>query len=81
MNPIAFAARLLSGPADIVLTLILRFLPASKASTRVSLSNAAFAEPMPPPYPGMILSDAMYVREIEDPPGLMIGRKCLSKET
>ena len=75
MNPIAFAARLLNGPADTVLTPILRFLPASKASTRVSLSSAAFAELISPPYPGMILSEAMYVREIEDPPGFMIWKK------
>jgi len=59
MNPMAFAARLPKGPAEMVLTLMFDFLPASYASTRVSLSSAALAELIPPPYPGMILSEAM----------------------
>jgi len=37
-------------PAEIVFTRTLHFLPASQASTRVSLSKAALAELMPPPY-------------------------------
>ena len=37
--------------------------PTSNASVRVSLSSAAFADDMPPPYPGMTRSLAMYVSD------------------
>ena len=33
-----------------------------------------------PPYLGMILSDAIYVRDIVDPPGFIIGIKCFSSD-
>src|SRR6266702_3689866 len=49
--PIALAAREASGPAEMVFTRTLYWRPASKASVRVSLSSAAFAEDMPPPEP------------------------------
>ena len=49
MMPIALAARDASGPAEIALTRSPYFRPASKASTRVSLSSAAFADDIPPP--------------------------------
>jgi hypothetical protein len=49
MIPIALAAREASGPAEIVLTRTPNRRPASKASTRVSLSSAAFADDIPPP--------------------------------
>ena len=51
MKPMALAALLPSGPAEMVFTRTLYFRPASYASTRVSDSSAAFAELMPPPYP------------------------------
>lgn len=43
------AAREPRGPAEMVLTRTPYLRPASKASTRVSDSSAAFAELMPPP--------------------------------
>src|SRR3569623_328307 len=46
--PIALAARDASGPAEIVLTRMPTRRPASYASTRVSLSRAAFAAAIPP---------------------------------
>ena len=49
MIPIALAARDAYGPAEIVLTRAPHFRPASKASSRVSLSSAAFALDIPPP--------------------------------
>jgi len=51
MKPMALAAREPSGPAEMVLTRTPHLRPASYASTRVSLSSAAFALLMPPPYP------------------------------
>ena len=51
MKPMALAARLPSGPAEMVFTRTPHLRPASYASTRVSDSSAAFAELMPPPYP------------------------------
>jgi hypothetical protein len=45
------AAREPRGPAEMVFTRTPNFRPASKASTLVSDSRAAFAELMPPPYP------------------------------
>ena len=47
--PIALAARLASGPAEMVFTRRPQRRPASNASVRVSFSNAALAELMPPP--------------------------------
>ena len=49
MMPMALAARDASGPAEMVLTRSPHRRPASKASTRVSLSSAALADDMPPP--------------------------------
>lgn len=77
IKPIALAARLLNGPADIMSTLIYVFFQLQKPahvchSPEHSLLNS---------YPGMILSEAMYAREIEAPPGFIIGMKCLRKET
>ena len=34
-----------------------------------------------PSYFGMILSDAIYVRDIVDPPGFIIGIKCFNNNT
>ena len=48
-SEMAEAARLLSGPAEMVLTRTLYFWPASHASTRVSDSSADLAELIPPP--------------------------------
>ena len=45
----AVAARLLSGPAESVLTRMPYLRPASNASVRVSDSSCALAEDMPPP--------------------------------
>ncbi len=45
----ALAARDLSGPAEMVLTRMPYFWPASHASVRVSLSSCDLAEDMPPP--------------------------------
>ena len=45
----ALAALDASGPAEMVLTRMPCLRPASYASTRVSLSNAALADDMPPP--------------------------------
>ena len=46
---IAEAARLLSGPAEIVFTRMSHLRPASYASTFVSDSSCAFADDIPPP--------------------------------
>ncbi len=56
MIPIALAARDANGPAEMALTRSPYLRPASNASTRVSLSSAAFADDMPPPYPGITRS-------------------------
>ena len=58
MMPIALAARDAYGPADTVFTRIFHLRPASKASVRVSLSSAALADDIPPPYPGTTRSPA-----------------------
>src|ERR1051325_4123699 len=68
MMPIALAARDAYGPAEIALTRIPHRRPASNASVRVSLSSAAFADDIPPPYPGITRSLAMYVSDMKDPP-------------
>src|SRR5262245_40611297 len=73
MIPIALAARDASGPAEIVLMRHPNLRPASNASVRVSLSNAAFADDMPPPYPGITRSLAMYVSDTNDPPSRING--------
>jgi len=77
----ALAAREANGPAEIVLTRMPCLRPASNASVRVSLSSAAFAEDIPPPYPGTTRSLAMYVRERNDPPGRMRGPSRATSET
>ena len=59
MIPIALAARDAKGPALTTFTRAPHFRPASYARTRVSLSSAAFAELIPPPYPGIARSEAM----------------------
>src|SRR3954468_4467992 len=66
MMPIALAARDAYGPAEIVFTRTPQLRPASYASVRVSLSSAALADDMPPPYPGITRSLAMYVRDRND---------------
>ena len=81
MKPIALAAREAYGPALIVLTRRPYLRPASKASVRVSLSSAAFAEDMPPPYPGTARSLAMYVSEMTEPPGRISGASRASRPT
>ena|SRR5678815_3810067 len=75
MIPIALAARDAYGPAEIVLMRTPYLLPASYARVRVSLSRAALADDIPPPYPGITRSLAMYVRERNDPPGRIIGAR------
>ena len=77
----ALAARDAYGPAEIVLTRAPNFRPASNDNTRVSLSSAAFAVDMPPPYPGIMRSLAMYVSEQNEPPGRMMGPKRCTIET
>src|SRR5687768_3451106 len=72
MMPIALAARDASGPAEIVLTRTPYLRPASYASVRVSLSSAAFADDIPPPYPGLTRSLAMYGSGSTD----AFGRRC-----
>lgn len=67
--------------ADIAFTLIRCFLPASYASTLVSDSSAAFAELIPPPYPGITFAAAMYERDTIEPPGFIIGAKWLTMDT
>jgi hypothetical protein len=49
MKPMADAARDAKGPALMTFTRWPHLRPASKASTRVSLSSAALAVDMPPP--------------------------------
>jgi hypothetical protein len=56
MKPIALAALDPRGPAEIVLTRTPYLRPASKARTLVSLSRAALALLMPPPYPEKIMT-------------------------
>jgi hypothetical protein len=73
MIPMALAARDANGPALIVLTRTPKRRPASYASVRVSLSSAAFADDIPPPYPGMARSLAMYVSDTNAPCGRMRG--------
>jgi hypothetical protein len=73
MIPIALAARDARGPALIVFTRTPNLRPASNASVLVSLSSAAFADDIPPPYPGMTRSLAMYVSDTTDPPGRIRG--------
>ena len=73
MIPIALAAREAYGPAEIVFTRRPSLRPASYASTRVSLSSAAFADDIPPPYPGITRSLAMYVSDTTDPASARIS--------
>jgi hypothetical protein len=80
MMPIALAARDANGPAEIVFTLTPYFLPASNARVLVSLSSAAFADDMPPPYPGITRSLAMYVSDTNDPPSRISGASLLTIE-
>ena len=76
MMPIALAARDANGPAEITLTRWPHARPASYASNRVSDSSAAFADDMPPPYPGTARSAAMYDSDTNAPPRSgMIGPK------
>ena len=73
MKPMALAALEPNGPALMVFTRMPHFLPASNANTLVSDSKAALAEDIPPPYPGMILSLAKYVKEMHAPPLFING--------
>src|SRR5260370_37707655 len=76
-RPMALAARDASGPALMQFTRWPHLRPASHASTRVSLSSAALALDMPPPYPGTTRSLAMYYRLSHAPPGRTSGpRRC-----
>src|SRR2546423_15720631 len=81
MNPIALAARDAYGPALMVFTRTPYFRPASNASVRVSLSSAAFADDIPPPYPGMTRSPAMYVSDRKEPPARSSGERRLTIAT
>src|SRR6185437_6904250 len=77
MMPMALAAREAHGPAEMQFRRTPYLRPASYARTRVSLSRAALADDMPPPYPGITRSLAMYEREMHAPPGRMRGaRRC-----
>src|SRR3954451_9851627 len=69
MMPMAEAAREAQGPAEVTFTRCPQRRPAPEASTRVSLSSAASADDIPPPYPGITRSEARYVRERNEPPG------------
>src|SRR5258708_30040094 len=80
-RPIALAARDASGPALMQLTRCPHLRPASHASTRVSLSRAAFALDMPPPYPGMTRSLAKYDKLKNAPPRRIMGPRCATSET
>src|SRR5712672_2346053 len=80
MMPIALAARDANGPAEMALTRTPYLRPASNASTLVSLSRAAFAEDMPPPYPGITRSLARYVSDRKDPPFRISGARRDTKE-
>ena len=73
MIPMALAARDANGPALIVFTRSPWRRPASYASVRVSLSSAALADDIPPPYPGITRSPAMYDNERNDPLGRISG--------
>src|SRR5690242_1221304 len=81
MMPIALAARDASGPAEIVFTRAPHLRPASYASVRVSLSSAALADDMPPPYPGITRSLAMYVSDTTDAFGLSSGPRRAMSDT
>src|SRR5881394_3946968 len=81
MNPIALAAREASGPAEMVLTRIPYLRPASNARVRVSLSSAALAEDIPPPYPGTARSLARYVSETALAAGRIRGASRCSIDT
>src|SRR5437868_9875035 len=77
----ALAAREASGPAEIVFTRTPYLRPASNARVRVSLSSAALADDIPPPYPGTTRSLAMYVSERKDPPGRISGASRATSDT
>lgn len=49
IKPMALAALLRRGPAEMAFVRMPHFLPDSHARVRMSLSKAAFAELMPPP--------------------------------
>src|ERR1019366_7802939 len=73
MMPIALAARDAYGPALIVFTRNPCRRPASYASVRVSLSSAALADDIPPPYPEPTRPPAMYDSDRNDPFGRISG--------
>src|SRR6185312_8512484 len=81
MMPIALAARDAKGPAEMQFTRAPKRRPASYASTRVSLSSAALADDMPPPYPGITRSLAMYVSDRNDPLGRSSGPNRWTNDT
>ena len=80
-RPIALAARDASGPALMVFTRRPNLRPASNARVRVSLSSAALADDIPPPYPGITRSLAMYVSDTTDPPGRIRGPSRCTMDT
>src|SRR2546428_7203567 len=81
MDPIALAARDAYAPALMVFPRAPYLRPASNASVRVSLSSAALADDMPPPYPGTTRSLAMYVSDSTAPPGRSSGPRRASSPT
>src|SRR4051812_38000123 len=80
MKPMAVAARDAQGPAEMALTRTAQRRPASNARVRVSASSAALAEDIPPPYPGITRSPAIYVRDRKEPPGRMSGERFRTSE-
>src|SRR5690242_3595108 len=77
----ALAARDASGPAEIVFTRRPYLRPASYARVLVSLSRAALADDIPPPYPGTTRSLAMYVKDRAEPPGRISGPSRATSDT
>src|SRR5579872_1044050 len=79
--PIALAAREAKGPALMQLTRWPHLRPTSQARTRVSLSSAALALDIPPPYPGMTRSLARYDKLRKALPGRMSGARRWTRDT
>ena len=64
-----------------VFTRTLYFLPASNARVLVSLSTATLAVLIPPPYPGIALSEAMKLSDTAAPPSFMVGPIFCNRDT
>src|SRR3954462_887099 len=80
INPIAVAAREAHGPAEMAFTRTAQRRPASNARVRVSASSAALADDIPPPYPGITRSPAIYVSDRKEPPGRMSGERFRTRD-